>query len=133
MRTRQDLESYLMASSYLCDEIAEGTWVVRDPQQPGERIVVRVEGDLVVLRMNVMALSRVARREALFETLLSLNASEMVHGAYALANEHVILTNAHRLQTLDEEELRATVDDFALAVRNHHGLLKAFCDEEGQP
>ena len=43
-----------------------------------------------------------------------------------------ILTNAHRLQTLDEEEFRASVDDFVLAVQNHHELLKTFCADRGQ-
>ena len=132
MRTRQDLERYLMASAYLCDEVAEGTWVIREPQQPEERIVVRVEGDLVVLRLNVLPLARVGQREALFEKLLSWNASDMAHGAYAISNDQVILTAAHRLETLDEEELRASIDDFVLAVQNHHGLLKAYCADGGQ-
>ena len=132
MRTQEDLESYLMSSSYLCEVLSEGTWLVRDPSQPQDRIVVRVEGELVVLRLKVLELSAVVRREGLFEQLLRFNSSEMVYGAYALSGDHIVLTSAHRLATLDDEELRASVDDFVLAVQNHHGALRAFCAGGGQ-
>lgn len=131
MGTRQDLESYLMASSYLCEELADSTWVVRDPSQPEDRIVVRLEDNLVVLRLNVLSLSAVQNRGALFEALLRLNASDMAHGAYALAGEQVVLVSAHRLDTLDEEELRSSVDDFILAVQNHHAVFKTHCEVGG--
>lgn len=127
MRTRQDLETYLLDSPYACDEVADGTWLVRDPGQPGENIVVRVEDDLVVYRLKVLSLERVSDRTGLFECLLRLNASDIAHGAYALADGHLVLTAVHQLGTLDEEELRATVDDFVLAVQNHHSTLQRFC------
>lgn len=127
MRTHQDVERYLQESPYAHEELSEGTWLVRDPSQPGERIVVRVEDDLVVFRLKVLELASVLKREALYEALLRLNASDMAHGAYALSGEHVVLTSAHRLDTLDPEELRATLDDFTLAVQNHHEALSAYC------
>lgn len=128
MRTRQDLETYLLDSPYAVEEIASGTWMVRDRSQPpGETIVVRIEGELVVYRIKVLELARVKDRLGLFECLLSLNASDLAHGAYAIADEHVVITNAQRLDTLDVEELRATIDDFVLAVQNHHSTLARYC------
>ena len=127
MRKQQDLESYLLDSPYAAEEVADGTWLVRDPSQPGENIVVRVEGELVVYRMKVLDLGKVKDQPGLFEHLLSLNATDLAHGAYAIADEHVVITAAQRLDTLDFEELRATIDDFLLAVQNHHTALARFC------
>lgn len=127
MRTRQDLETYLLDSPYACDEVADGTWLVRDPGQPGENIVVRAQDDLVVYRLKVLTLDKVKDRPGLFECLLTLNASDIAHGAYALADGDVVLTAAQPLSTLDEAELRATVDDFVLSVQNHLSTLQRFC------
>jgi hypothetical protein len=127
MRTRQDIESYLATSGYVHKELAEGTWVVHEPMNPQAKIVVRLEGDLVLFRLRVMDLASVKRREPLYEKLLALNASEMVHGAYGLAEDAVVMTCVLRLQTLDLEEFRGTVDDFALSLSKHRESLGSYC------
>ena len=127
MRTREDLESYLLDAGMAHEEVAQNTWLVRDPENRGGRIVVRLEDDLVLFRLNVLGLDKVKDRAQLFEKLLRLNAADMVHGAYGLADDHVVLTSIMLLETLDRAEFRAVLDDFSLALGKHRETLAAFC------
>lgn len=127
MRTRQDVENYLLTSPYACEEVADGTWLIHDRSQPEDTIVLRIEGELVVYRLKVLDASHIKDPAGLYKRLLELNGSDMAHGAYALSEGNVVLTSVARLGTLDPEELQSMVDDFILAVQNHHRELKAFC------
>jgi len=103
----------------------QGLWLVEDPSS-AERVVIKIAGPLVLFRVRVLNLAEVKRREGLFERLLELNASEMVHGAYGLSDEAVVLTCALRLEDLDFSEFQAVIDDFSLAFSNHYETLAAF-------
>ncbi|MDH5672250.1 MAG: YbjN domain-containing protein [Myxococcales bacterium] len=127
MRTRDDIESYLTGSGYSHEEVADGTWMVQDPESPAARIVVRLESDLVVFRLMVMPLGKVKKREQLFEELLRLNVSDMVHGAYGISDDTISMTCALRLENLDLNELRGTLDDFTLALSRHREVLSSYC------
>jgi len=126
MRTRDDLEAYLSASSYRHELVAEDTYVVSDPSSNAGHVVVHIQDGWVVFRLKVMTLSKGAKREALFEKLLTLNASDLSQLAYALMDDEVVLTSAHRLETLDLEELQGTLDEFSLVVTTHHSMLQSF-------
>ena len=127
MRTREDVESYLMRSGQPYEEVQPDTWVVCDPAT-GENIVVRLAGPLVVFRTKMLTLEKVSRRADLFQKLLELNASEMVHGAYGLSDGAVVLTCSLRLENLDYNELSGTLDDFSLAMTNHYQTLAGYRD-----
>jgi hypothetical protein len=125
MRTREDIEAYLMKSALPFEEVKADTWLVRDRDE-GETIVVRIAGPLVVFRVKVMELNTIADRERLFEKLLLLNADEMVHGAYGIADGAIVLTCAMRLENLDYSEFQGTIDDFGMALTNHYEQLAQY-------
>ena len=127
MRSRDDINSFLVGSGYVYEEIGEGTWLVEDPQQEGQRVVVRLEEEVVLFRLKVLALNSVKQRDALFAKLLQLNAADMVHGAYGLADDAIVLTCVLRSENLDPNEFRGTIDDFMLALSNHREILSGFC------
>lgn len=127
MRTREDIEAYLLRSNLPHEEVEADMWVVSDPGS-GERIVVRLLEELVLFRVKVMELDKVRDREKLFARLLELNASEMVHGAYGVADGAVVLTCVLRLANLDYSEFQGTIDDFSLALTNHYDTLASFRD-----
>jgi hypothetical protein len=127
MRTREDIESYLIRSGLPHEQVEENTWILRDPDS-GENIVVVVAGPLVVFRLKVLDLDKVKRLAELFRKLLELNAEEMVHGAYGISNEAVLLTCTLRLENLDYDEFQGTIDDFSLAISKHYEMLAAFRD-----
>ena len=87
MRTRDDIEAYLQRSTHPHREVDESTWLVGDPSGVRETIVVRIEKDLCVFRLKVLDGAAISdgKRVGLYERLLEINASEMVHAAYGLA------------------------------------------------
>ena len=62
-------------------------------------------------------------REELFQTLLSLNTSEMVHGAFGLEGTAVVIVHALALENLDLNEFQAVIDDVSLAITKQYPLL----------
>jgi hypothetical protein len=127
MRTKHDVESYLLGSSYQHDEIADGTYRVVDPQRPAVGVIVRVESEIVVFRLKVLGLEQVKQREELFKRLLELNAADMVHAAYGITDNAIVMDCALRLETLDLGELRGTLDDFMLALERHRAIVRQYC------
>jgi hypothetical protein len=80
---------------------------------------------VVVFRVKLMEIPR-HNREELFRTLLELNASEMMHGAYGVEGEAVVISDALQLENCDYNEFSATIDDITLAVASHHARLSKF-------
>ena len=62
-------------------------------------------------------------KESLFETLLRLNASDLIHGAYALDGDNIIITDTLRYETVDLEEFQASLDAIGLALAQHYETL----------
>lgn len=122
MRTRDDIEAYLERTGLAAREVAEGTWVVSAPGRY-EQLALRLEDTLVVFRLRVMEVGKAKDKAALFQRLLELNASDMVHAAYALEQDHVVLCCTLLLENMDYNEFAATLEDFSLAVGNHHSQL----------
>ena len=65
-------------------------------------------------------------REELFRTLLELNATEMMHGAYGIEGDSVVIMDALQLENLDYNEFAATVDDITSASRRITTRLAKF-------
>lgn len=131
MRTREDIEAYLSRSNHPHKEVAEDTWLVSDPSDARDNIVVRVTDGLVIFRLKVLELEVVpaARRAALFENLLRFNAEDMVHGAYGIVNGDLVMVATLRLENLDYNEFSGTLDDFAIALTKHHPQLRELVAE----
>ena len=117
----EDIQSYLMRMDLAYDEAREGTWVIKKLDGI-DNVIVTLAGPVVVFRVKVMDVPR-RHREDLFRTLLELNASEMMHGAYGVEGDAVVISDALQVENLDYNEFAATVDDISLAVSSHHGRL----------
>ncbi|MFZ1864462.1 MAG: hypothetical protein WAU39_09595 [Polyangiales bacterium] len=126
MRSRDDIESYLVRAEVPYEEVGEdGMWLVRD-RSLGESIAIQAAGPLLLFRVKVLELAEVQDKAALFEELLTLNASDLVHGAYGISDDAVVLTCALQAENLDYNELQAVLDDFSLALANHYEKLTRF-------
>jgi hypothetical protein len=124
MKTAADIQSYLLRLEVPAEEPREGTWLLRGLDGI-DNFVITLAGPVVVFRVKVMEVPR-HHREDLFRTLLELNASEMMHGAYGIEGDNVVISDALQLENLDYNEFAATVDDIALAVASHVGRLAKF-------
>jgi hypothetical protein len=124
MKSGEDIESYLLQLEANYSVVSEHIWLIRDG---GFDLVVSISEPLVVLRVKLLDLSAVpsAKRERFFQTLLELNAGQMVHGSYGLEEGSVVVTEALQLENLDFNEFQAAVDDITLSVSNHYPILKS--------
>ena len=50
----------------------------------------------------------------------------MVHGAFGLEGDTVVVVHALELENLDLNEFQAVVDDMSMAVAKHHNNLARF-------
>jgi hypothetical protein len=126
MRSRDDIESYLVRAEVPYEEVGEdGMWLVRD-RSLGENIAIKVAGPLLLFRVKVLDLGEVVDKSGLFEELLILNATDLVHGAYGISDDAVVLTCTLQLENLDYNEVQAVLDDFSLALANHYEKLTKF-------
>jgi CesT_Tir_1 len=121
MISREKLESYLVKLELTFQEAGRNTWVVREPEKGLANLFIMMADPLVVLRLTVMSIPKNGR-ERLFEELLHLNATDMVHGAYALDGGNVIIVDTLEGETMDVEELQASLEAISLAVVQHHGI-----------
>ncbi len=124
MKTAADIQSYLLKMELPYEEPREGTWVVRGLEGV-DNMIITLAGPVLVYRIKLMEIPR-HHREELFRTLLELNATEMMHGAYGVEGDAVIISDALQLENLDYNEFAATVDDITLAVASHHGRLAKY-------
>jgi len=124
MKTSADVQAYLMKMELPSEEPRENTWMVGGLDGL-DNLVITLAGPVLVFRVKVMDIPA-QHREELFRTLLELNATEMMHGAYGIEGESVVIMDALQLENLDYNEFAATVDDITLAVASHHGRLAKF-------
>lgn len=131
MVTREDLESYLIRMDAEFEEVDDGMFLVR-PENVGAPIVVHHSDPVLVVRMKVMDLPvRSDGLGDLYETLLRLNVSDVIHGAYGLEERTLILSDTLQLGTLDFEELRASLDSVQLAASSHLSRIRALASAGG--
>ena len=57
---------------------------------------------------------------------MPLNTTEMVHGAFGLEGEAVVIVHALELENLDLNEMQAVIDDMSMAVAKHQPSLAHF-------
>ncbi|MDR2518734.1 MAG: YbjN domain-containing protein [Spirochaetaceae bacterium] len=123
--TDNKIEQYLRELKVSYRELEPNLWLVEPEGQP--QVAVLYAEPLVVIRALVMEAPRENRLE-LFTKLLALNAADMIHGAYGLEGDKIVLIDSWEYGTLDFEELRATIESFSLALTQHYPLLSVYRD-----
>ena len=128
MITREDLESFLIRMDLDYEEVEEGMFLVR-----GENgaVVVHHSDPVLLLRLNVMDLPGEGDLAGLYRALLEWNASDIVHGAYGIEEGEIILSDTLELQTLDYEEVQASVESLQFAASSHLGKIKDLAGVNG--
>lgn len=123
------VRSYLVDLGLTFEEIGEKTWLINDDEKGLKNLVVLVSEPVVILRVKVMELPA-TRREELFERLLRLNAEDLLHGAYALERDGIILIDTLEIGSMDLEELRASLEAIGLALVQHYKILNPYRQAE---
>jgi hypothetical protein len=121
-RTISDVENYLLKLG-------------RKYESDGDTLLLRASADVppIALRVNapvLMATAAIgpvptdaAHRLPVYERLLELNASDLMHASYGLDNGQIVLSAALALENLDDNELDAAIGDIDLALLQHTSEL----------
>jgi hypothetical protein len=123
MKTREDIESYLLKMGVNHEDLGGDIWRLREGAM--ENLMVSLAGPIVVFRLKMMEIPA-TRREALFETLLRLNTTELFHCAFGLEGNAVVLGGALELENMDFNEFQAVIDDMGMAVSKQYPVLSKF-------
>jgi hypothetical protein len=121
MATTDNIEHYLIQMEYPFESIESHMWVIRNTVN----VVVTYEPPLVIFRMKLMEIPK-ARREEFFKLLLELNATNMIHGAYGIEGDNVVLIDTLQSEYLDFNEFQASLDALLLSSTQDYQKLNAF-------
>jgi hypothetical protein len=122
----EDLAAYLTRLDRRFDRVDTRTFLV-SLGADSPPVALRVEPPVVLLQVAVGAApSGNAKLEAaLFRKLLELNATDLMHAAYGIENQQIVLGAALELDTLDIGELEAVLANVDMALAEHvPGLLE---------
>ncbi|QQO09678.1 YbjN domain-containing protein [Breznakiella homolactica] len=119
------VEQYLIELMYTYREIEKNMWLIDDEEHDLEGIVVMYTEPLVIIRAVIMDAPQEKRLE-FFTKLLELNANDVLHGAYALEEDQIVLIDTLEYNSMDFTEFRATLDAFSLALTQHYPILSKY-------
>jgi hypothetical protein len=123
--TENKVEQYLINLMLTYREVGKNLWYLDDEEHKLQGVAIMLAEPLVVLRAVVMDVPQENQLE-LFTKLLELNANDVVHGAYALEDNKIVLIDTLEYDTLDYGEFRATLDAFSLALSQHYPILSKY-------
>jgi hypothetical protein len=125
MVTREDLESFLIRMDLDYREVEPGMFLVQG-RNSGLPMVVHHADSVLLIRMKLMDMPGPADGKLeLYRTLLELNASDVVHGAYGIEEGELIISDTLELETLDFHELRASMESIELAAMTHMERIRS--------
>ena len=119
------IESYLIDLGISYEEVSPNTWLIDDEEKGLPSVIASLADPVVVISAKVMR-TPTADREAFFHELLTLNGGELLHGAYALEGEDVVLIDTLEYGTMDKSEFEASLDAIGFALSEHYPRLSRF-------
>jgi len=119
------IEDFLIDLKIAYEEAADNAYLVRDGAKGLSNVVIVYDDPVVVIRTKVMEVPS-RKREELFKTLLRLNGTDIIHGAYGIEGNDVILSDTLEYATMDKEEFEASVDAIGLALSQHYPILSGY-------
>ena len=123
MKTRDDIESYLLKMGVGYEELSGEIWRIREGGL--ENLLISLAGQVVVFRLKIMDVPA-KQRVALFEILLRLNTTELFHCAFGLVGNAVVLAAALAIENLDFNEFQAVIDEIGMAISKQYPVLSKF-------
>jgi hypothetical protein len=122
--TPEEVEAQLERLERRYERLDDGTILVRIA--PGQApAALRLSAPVLVIQVEFGPLPQDAEKQRqMFRKVLELNASDLVHAAYGIASETLVLTAALELVSLDPNELEAVLSDFDLALAEHTRALR---------
>ena len=125
MATNKDIETFFEKLEIPCERVGEGIWVLNLEEQGIDNFVINHEPPIVVFRIKLMDIPS-KNREKFFRRLLELNATDLIHGAYAVEENSVVLVDSLQSEHLDLNELEASIDSLTFTATQNYSELSSY-------
>jgi hypothetical protein len=124
IKSSDDLEAQLGRLGRRYERNPDGTFVVSlGANQPPVALVL--VPPVLVVQVAVGPAPKDEKTAAkVYKKLLELNASALLHTAYGLENDRIVLAAALELDNLDLNELEAVLADIDVALSEHVAMLR---------
>ncbi len=116
------VEQFLIDLGISYQEISNNSWLIEDENKGYPKMIVSLSDPLVIISADVMPVPK-GNAEALFRMLLELNATDLLHGAYAISGSDIIVIDTLEHATLDKEEFLASIESISFALLEHYKKL----------
>ena len=124
-KSNEDIEGYLRKLERRFEKLDESTYLVAAGQnQPPVAVKLAPPVLVVQVRIGAVPTGDPAREAKLFRRLLELNASALLHAAYGVEGNDMVLGAALELDNLDMNELEAVLADVDMALAEHIPTLR---------
>lgn len=122
MDVKDKIERFMLDMDLSFEEIDEDTWMIEDELSHIDNIIVKLSEPIVLFRVKVMTIPK-ENREEFFRKLLELNASDLLHGAYAIEDDSIVIVDTLQSENLDMNEFQSTIESIGMALTQHYDLL----------
>jgi hypothetical protein len=125
IQSNEDLEGYLLRLERRFERAEDGTYLL---SMGADRplVALRVAAPVLVAQVDIgQAPADDVAGAVLFRKLLVLNATALVHAAYGIEGDKIVLSAALELKNLDLNELEAVLADLDMALANQVPTLRA--------
>jgi hypothetical protein len=119
------IEQYLIELKYSYREVKPNMWLLDDAENDLEGVIVMYDDPLVIFRTQIMNVPKENKLD-FYGKLLELNARDMIHGAYGVEGDKVVIVNTMEYENLDYSEFRAALDALSLALVQHYPILSVY-------
>ena len=124
MRTKEDVEQYMIDMDLDFEEIREGFYHVNDDLEDINDIYIIFPPPIVTFMVRLMPVPE-QRKEEFYQLLLELN-GQMLAGADSIENHTVCLSDTLQTENLDFNELQASLESIATALVEDYPQLAMF-------
>ena len=130
IQTGEDLEGYLLRLERRFERAEDGTYFVSvGADRP--LVALLVAPPLLVAQVEIgLVPVDDAAAAPFFRKLLELNATSLVHAAYGIEGDRIVLSAALALQNLDLNELEAVLADLDMALATQVPTLREFVSKK---
>ncbi|HET7541134.1 MAG TPA: CesT family type III secretion system chaperone [Polyangiaceae bacterium] len=126
IQSNEDLEGYLLRLERRFERADDGTYLV---SMGADRplVALRVATPVLVAQVDIgLAPADDAAAAPLLRELLVLNATALMHAAYGIEGNRILLSAALALRNLDLNELEAVLADLDMALATQVPRLREF-------
>lgn len=116
------IESYLIKMELSYKKPDNSIWVVQDDYHHIENLVISYQDPILIFRINLMNILSIneSMKIDLFKKLLNLNCTSLVHGAYGLEENNIVIIDTLQAKNIDFNEFQATIDSINIAITSDY-------------